>query len=366
MAKYRVVQWGVGYTGSSSLRYIMNNAELELVGIKCFTEAKVSQTAQEICGHGGESTVVATRDTDAILALKPDCVLFMPRDLLSDPSVEGSPSEEWMPDLIAILESGANVVTPICTATHWRQLKNPEAFLDRVNSACAKGNATVTFTGFDPGFSTDYLPFTLTGVVGEVTQVRTWEILDYSDYPVAEPLTLLGFGVHPKDIPPGGMDSITATWGGAMYLLGESMSVTVDDLKVDAEIFLAPKTYTSPKGFTVPEGTIGAFWFKLIGICQGQERFVINHVTRMGWEMAPDWPMLGDDGGYRIEIDSYPPLRADLPMALPGGTGSAFADVMAMTAGRCVNSVEAVVTAEHGYKTYLDLFPVGGRYTVSA
>jgi hypothetical protein len=153
---------------------------------------------------------------------------------------------------------------------------------------------------------------------------------------------------------------------GTMYLLGESMGVPIDDIQVDAEIYLATKGHTSPRGFTVKEGTIGAFWFKLIGISSGNERFIINHVTRMGWEMAPKWPMLGDDGGYRIEIDSYPPLRADLPMALPGGTGSAFADVMAMTAARCVNSVQAVVTARPGYKTFLDLFPVGGKNTVAS
>jgi 4-hydroxy-tetrahydrodipicolinate reductase len=365
MGKYRVIQWGVGYTGESSLRYVVGNHKLELVGIKCFTEAKEGRTAFELCGHGPTDGVRATRNVDQLLALDADCVLFMPRDLLMDPSVPDSLAETWMVDLIAILESGANVVTPICTGTHWRQLANPQAFLDRINVACGKGNSTVTFTGFDPGFSTDYLPYTLAGVVGEVAKIRTWEVLDYSDYPALETLTQLGFGVDPSTTPPGATDIIRNTWGGAMYLLGDSMGVHLDRIEVDAEIFIATEPYTSPKGFFVDTGTVGGYWFKLSGHVGDKELFVINHVTRMGAQMAPEWPTMGTDGGYRIEIDSYPPLTAELPMALPGGTGSAFADVMVMTAGRCVNTVEAVVRADQGYKTYLELPPVGGRYTMN-
>jgi hypothetical protein len=48
-------------------------------------------------------------------------------------------------------------------------------------------------------------------------------------------------------------------------------------------------------------------------------------------------------------------------MGLPGGTGSSFTDAMAMTAARCVNSIEAVVRAPSGYQTFLSLPPLGGR-----
>ena len=363
MKKYRVIQWGVGYTGLSALRYIVNNPKLELVGIKCFTGAKVGNTSRELCGHGAVGGPRATRDIGDLLALKADCVVFMPRDALDDPSVPGGPSEEWLRDMVAILESGTDVVTSLCTATHWKQMRHPQAFLDRINAACFKGGTTVSFTGFDPGYSTDYLAFTLAGAVGDVTQIRTWEILEYSDYPVNEPLTALGFGVDPKSMSATGLGTIRSTWGGAVHLLGESMGTPIEELKVEAEVYVSPKTFSTPRGFTVKEGTVGAYWFKVIGIVNGKERYIINHVTRMSWEMAPTWPMLGNDGGYSIEIDAYPPLRADLPMALAGGTGSAFADAMAMGAARCVNSIEAVVTATPGYKTYLDLQPVGGKYT---
>ena len=361
MRNYRVIQWGTGYTGAFSLRYILSNPNLELVGVKCHTADKEGKKAGEFCNRSGVG-VAATTQSAKLLALDADCVIFMPRDYLTDPSVPGGPSSEWLKDMIAILESGKNVVTSIVTGTHWRHLARGSLFRDLLNAACKKGNSTVHFTGFDPGFATDLLPFTLAGVVGEIEQIRTWEIIDYSTYPVLEPLMQLGFGVRPQELAPGGMAAIPIGWGGGLHVLCDAMGVTVEKMEVGGDIFLSPKTFTASGGLLVKEGTIGASRWSLSAIVNGKPRVVINHVNRIGGDMAPDWPTLGRDGGYRIEIDAYPPLKVDLPMGLPGGAGTAFADAMAMTAARCVNSVEAVVLAPPGYRTLNDLPPIGGKY----
>ena len=100
------------------------------------------------------------------------------------------------------------------------------------------------------------------------------------------------------------------------------------------------------------------------GICGGRERYIINHVTRMSPDIRPALAEHWKQCGYRVEIDSYPPVRVDWPMGLPNGGGTAFADAMIMTAARCVNSVEAVVQASPGYKLFPDLAPVGGKYAL--
>ena len=69
-------------------------------------------------------------------------------------------------------------------------------------------------------------------------------------------------------------------------------------------------------------------------------------------------------GGYMCEIEGSNPVRATFQLGLPGSEGSAFVDAMAMTAARCVNSVEAVVQATPGFKTFLDLPPITGKYTM--
>lgn len=361
MSKFRVIQWGVGYTGTSSLRYVVQNPNLELVGIKCHTESKEGKSPSEICGYGTDDRITATRDRERLLDVKADCVLFMPRDYFDDPSVPEGPSEAWMADLVAILESGANVVSPLTCGISTRQMANPQGFLERINAACQRGGATVTFTGFDPGFTTDYLAFVLASAVGEIEQIRTWEFLEYSTYPVAEILNAVGLGVSAERSTETAQN-VTAIWSSGLHLLGESLGSAVDEVKLDIETYLAPEDFTTSAGMEVRAGQTAALWWKLRGFCAGRERFVINHVTRIAGDAAPDWPNIGTDGGYRLEIDSYPPVRVDWPMGLPNGGGSSFADAMIMTAARCVNSIEAVVNSSPGYKSFLELAPIGGKH----
>ncbi len=51
-------------------------------------------------------------------------------------------------------------------------------------------------------------------------------------------------------------------------------------------------------------------------------------------------------------------------IGLPGSEGSSFADARAMPGARCVNSVEAVVQATSGFKTFLDLPTLTGKYAM--
>jgi 2,4-diaminopentanoate dehydrogenase len=364
MRKYKVIQWGCGYTGTYSLKYVLMNSQLELVGLKCFTPEKEGKNVSELCGITG-SAITATRDSRRVLDCDADCVLYMPRDPLLDPTVPESPSNVWFQELLSILASGKNVVTSLTAGTHHKHLHDGPAFVASLNAACRKGNSTVFFTGFDPGFS-DILAFTMSGAVGAIRQVQTWEVVDYSAYPVTETLTAMGYGTRPEDLPSGAMNVVRTTWGGVPYLLGDALGVDVEELKIDADMYLSPKTFTAVGGLLVREGTIGALRFTVTGMVSHKPLFIVNHVTRIGQEMAPDWPRIGADGGYRVEIDSFPPFKGEFPMGRPGGTGSTFADAMAMTAGRCVNCIEAVVHWPPGYRSFRELSPLGGRYAVLA
>src|SRR6516162_930804 len=75
-APYRVVQWATGNIGLRSLRCVIEHPDLELVGLYVYSDAKAGRDAGELCGLAPVG-VVATRDVDDILALQPDCVLYM-------------------------------------------------------------------------------------------------------------------------------------------------------------------------------------------------------------------------------------------------------------------------------------------------
>src|SRR3954451_12606027 len=64
----RVVQGETGTVGAGAMRGVISHPELELVGVRVYSEAKAGKDAGELCGLP-PTGVIATRDIDAILAL---------------------------------------------------------------------------------------------------------------------------------------------------------------------------------------------------------------------------------------------------------------------------------------------------------
>ena len=362
MESYKVIQWGTGAVGAHALRFVIEHPELELVGVKCHTQAKDGVDACEIAG-AAPTGVAATRDAAELIALEADCVLFMPRDTMQlDPTVPGSPSREWVDEVLPILRSGKNVITPIANGMHWRQLSDGRSLRDELQAAGEQGGSSIYFTGIDPGFVTDALAITMSSVCTRVEQLRTWEFIDYSNYPVPEVMLGMGYGRLPEDIPATAASVLRTGWGGAIYSLADAFGLAIDEVRLDLDHYLSPRTVTVASGLRIEAGTIGAMRWSLTGVVDGRDRVSINHVNRMGSEMAPDWPNLGTAGGYRIEIDGFPPYRGDFPLGLPGGTGYSLDDAVIMTAARCVNAIDATVRAVPGYRTVNELTNFGARY----
>jgi hypothetical protein len=355
-----VILWGAGGVGEYVLRYLAGQPEIELVGVRCYSEAKEGQDpavgfGQPPCG------VVGTRDTEALLALDADCVIFTPRSALTDHTAPGSPDKVLEDELVAILAAGKNVVSSIGSFMHWRNLANGKASFQRINEAGQRGRASAYFTGIDPGFTDCVLGATMASLTGEITQIRSYEMIDYSTYMVPETIAAMGFGRKPEDVPTS-VEPILATWAGSVHTLADACGLVLDDVVFDGDIWLSDHAYTPENGLTVEPGTVGAIRFSLTGMLDGQGRVQLNHVNRLGAHAAPDWPSVGDAGGYRIEIDGYPSIRGDFPFGLPGGTGDGLRDAMAFTAGRLVNSIDAVVAAAPGHLTPNDLPLIGPRH----
>lgn len=357
----RVIQWGTGAVGVHALRFVLGAPGLQLVGAQCFTEAKDGRDVGSLAGLS-PAGVFATRDTDALLALDADCVLFMPRDTFLDPTVAGSEAKEWVDQIVTILAGGKNVVSPLQSAMHWRQLANGADLRARLDAACREGGVSLFFTGLDPGFVSDCLAMTVASVVGSITQIRTSEVIDYDTYGSPTVLESMGFGKAAGDSSDASNDSLIPSWGCAMWLLADSLGVELDDIALSTDSYPAPADYTSAGGTRINAGTVGALQWSLTGIVDGRPLLIANHVARMGAHMAPDWPQIGERGGYRVEVDGMPPLRAELPLGLPGGTGSCLGDAVVMTAARCVNAISAVVNAPVGYQLLNDMQIVGARH----
>src|SRR5688572_3123363 len=74
---YRIVQWGTGLVGGASARRVITHPDYELVGCFAHTESKVGQDVGALVGMDPVG-VKATNRIEDVIALKPDCVLYMP------------------------------------------------------------------------------------------------------------------------------------------------------------------------------------------------------------------------------------------------------------------------------------------------
>jgi len=99
--------------------------------------------------------------------------------------------------------------------------------------------------------------------------------------------------------------------------------------------------------------------FRLTGIAGGEERVVVEHITRMGSHTAPDWPNHPSPlGGYRIILDGMPTYTLDLEMH---GRGDKLRGLTYATVMRELNAIPAVVAAPPGVLSFLDLPLITGR-----
>jgi 2,4-diaminopentanoate dehydrogenase len=340
--KHRVIQWGTGNVGTFSLRAIIEHPELELVGVCVHSEAKSGKDAGELCGLAPVG-VRATNDVDAILRLDAECVCYT--------ATANVRPFEAIEDLCRILESGKDVVS--CSVV---PLVHPRSFIselrDKLANACQKGGASFFTSGIDPGFANDMLPLMLTGLCGHWQEVRVLEIINYATYDQPEVLfETMGFGKHMDDTPllltPG---TLEFAWGGTVNLLAEGLGVKLDEITASYEKLPAKKPIRIGAR-TVETGTMAALRFEVRGVVAGKAAIVVEHVTRLDDDLAPDWPR--GKGSYRVIIKGYPAMRCEFEFEDEHGDHAVGGVIL--TATRLVNAIPAVYRSAPGLLSALDL-----------
>jgi 4-hydroxy-tetrahydrodipicolinate reductase len=341
---YRVIQWSTGNVGRHATRLIARHPDLELVGLWVSNPDKAGRDAGELVGIDPLG-VTATNDADALLALGADCVCYTA-------TADLRPTEA-IDDMARILASGANVVSssvvPLLFPDHVDPMMRAP-----LEDACTTGGTSCFTSGIDPGFANDLLPLVLTGTAEYVDSVRVMEIVNYATY--AQPQVLfdtMGFGqpldATPLILIPG---VLGFAWGGVVKAIAGGLGVEVTELREVSERI--PTPVDIDLGFGVVEaGTTGALRFEIQGIVDGEPKIVVEHVTRLDDDLAPEWPRARGHDGYRVEITGNPSYTLDLQMM--GDDGDPNTAGLAGTAGRIVNAIPAVCEARPGLLSVLDL-----------
>jgi len=349
---YRVVQWSTGNVGRHAIAGIDARPDLELAGVWVSSPAKVGEDAGRLAGLGRDLGVTATGDADALLALRPDCVVYT--------SMADVRLMEAIDDLCRILRAGVNVVSSSPVFLQFPDGVVPPEMSDPVREAAAEGGASIFVNGIDPGFANDVLPLAVTGISERIDQVRCMEILNYATYDQATVLfDIMGFGGPMDETPmllqPG---VLTTAWGSVVRQIAAGLGVELDGIAEWHARLPAPETFAVDAG-TIEKGTAAALRFELRGMRGGEPVVVLEHVTRLRDDLAPDWPQPAGNGCYRVEVRGEPNYTVDL--RLLGTDGDHNTAGLKATAMRLVNAVPAVVEAPPGLLTALDLPLIPGR-----
>jgi 4-hydroxy-tetrahydrodipicolinate reductase len=346
---YRVIQWATGTVGVHAVPAIEAHPDLELAGLWVHSDDKAGRDAGEICGIGPVG-VTASQDGDALLAEEADCVSYMAHS-------DVRPGEV-VDDICRMLAAGKNVVN-----TSFVALLHPgqAGFHDQLQAACEEGGTSFYTSGIDPGYGNVGLAVTAMALCREVERVRMMEIVNYDtwDNP-ATMFDIMGFGKpdpsHSLLLAPG---STALAWGPVLAVVADALDVELEDVTEWHEVITADEDIEIASG-TVEAGTISGMHFEIRGMVGGEPRIVVEHVTRLRDDDAPDWPQ---GSGYRVLIEGEPNLRLELALSSDHGDHN-HAGCLA-TAMHVLNAVPDVVEADPGVLTYLDLPVYSARHLMA-
>jgi 4-hydroxy-tetrahydrodipicolinate reductase len=348
----RVVLWGTGNVGRHAIAGIDARPDLELVGVWVSSPEKDGRDAGDLARLGRRLGVAATTDRKAVVALRPDCVVHT---AMADHRLG-----EALDDLAWLLGNGINVVSSGPVFLQFPEGVVPDDMVAPLRTAAEQAGVSLWVNGIDPGFANDVLPLVLTGISERIDEVRCLEVLNYATYDQAMVLfDIMGFGRPLDEVPmllqPG---VLTMAWGSVVRQLAAGLGIELDAVDEVHERVPAPESFAIASG-TIDEGTTAGLHFEVRGLRGGRPVVVLEHVTRLRDDIAPEWPQPAGQGCYRVVVKGEPIYTLDLQLL--GTDGDHNTAGLKATAMRLVNAVPAVVAAAPGLLTALDLPLVSGR-----
>ena len=337
---YRVVQWATGNVGSRALRHVIEHPGMELVGVWVSNPAKVGRDAGELAGVA-PTGVKATNSIEDVLALKPDCVLYMPHVNSVD-------------EVCRILESGANVVSTRM------EYQNPSA-LDaavaaRIEAACEKGGTSLHASGSSPGFITEAMPIVMASIQRRLDSLNIMEFADCSSRNSPEMIfEMMGFGAQPGAASEGQLQHKKMSFGPSLQLVATALGMPIERFEVSGAQGIARRDIQIAAG-VVPKGTVAATKSTLTGYHKDKPAFQMTTTwfvsTDVDTSDGQEWEFRSPSGWHVVMMGDCP---LDISISYPCAPED-YADMTpGLTANRPVNAVPYVCEASPGIKTTVDL-----------
>ncbi|MDR3417261.1 MAG: hypothetical protein P4L83_13835 [Nevskia sp.] len=339
--RLRIVQWTTGKVAREAIKAMLERPNLELVGVYAYSRDKAGQDVGDLVKLGRKLGIRATNDIDELIALKPDCVVYMPLH----------PDTGHMERL---LRAGINIAT---TASFLTGRAYGEAARRKLEEAAQAGQASLFGSGINPGW-VDHLTATAAGLCREVNLIRITESFNIGLWAGDANQDELGWGraagdpTHPRDV-----EKATLPFGDAVEAIAREFAFTLDDVRCEVEFAHATQDLDIP-GRPVKQGHVAGILSRWLGIAAGLP--VIELIAQ--WTITPDLEPAWDIAmAYLIEISGVPQVKLRVDV-LPEDLSLPIEELMTIgfmfPATPVVNAIPAVVAARPGIVTYADLMPV--------
>jgi 4-hydroxy-tetrahydrodipicolinate reductase len=142
--------------------------------------------------------------------------------------------------------------------------------------------------------------------------------------------------------------------------VAEALDVPIDAITEWNEVRLADEAFDIASG-RIEAGSISAMRFEIRGMVAGKPRIVVEHVTRLRDDDAPEWR---HGNGYVIDIDGDPCLKVSIELSSHRGDHN-YAGCLA-TAMHVINAIPAVCEAPPGILSLLDVPTYTARHLMRA
>jgi hypothetical protein len=341
---YRVIQWATGLVGQEAVRGVLAHPELELVGAWVHSDAKVGRDVGEICGLDPIG-VSAVGTLDEICAIEADAVVYAP--VLASTR-----------DVIRLLESGKNIVTPV----GWIYPDHNASGVQAIEAACRRAGVTLHGTGINPGGITERFPLTLSALCRDIRHVRAEEFSDIRNYPTETVVReIMLFGKAPEAAKASPMlDVLGHGFLQSIDMIAAGLGFALDaDKRATHEMAVTTRPLETPVGL-LDAGTVAAQRFTWEATVDGEVVITVRVNWLMGEaDLDPPWT-LGEQR-FEVAFDADPPLAVTFHGLHPPVVGERPEIGLTGPAMHCVNAIPYVCDAEPGIKTYLDLPLIAGR-----
>jgi len=335
--------------GSAAIRGIIRHPQLELVGVKVYSDEKEGIDAGDIVGLD-KTGIIATQSIEDILALDADCVIYCPMP--------------WdVAEICRILESGKHVITPTGFIYPFVQTSKSA---QRVEAACKKGGVNLHGSGCNPGGIAERFPLTFTGWCNRIDRITMTECGDCRPYASKGVVfEVMNFGKTPEESATNRFaQNMARAWRESIDMVAAGLGCEITDYEIQHDFILANQTYDIAAG-TIKKDTIALNHYRHIGktkegveIVQ-EQIWYMDDINQTRLQSKMDIPR---SSGWRIKIEGDVNLIIDIDFPPELSVEEHVAQGMATTGFHLVNAVPLVCEAKDpGIKTYFDLPMITGR-----